>query len=82
MMYDVMVREGYNEKGKQIVNVYRYHDTILNMCLRNIQNAGAYIYAVTALHMTPEQKEKRRIEKMRDQEQEMVHSIDEADTGE
>lgn len=60
MIFDVMVREGFNEKGKMVINVYRYHDTILSKCIRNIQESGAYVYAVIPLFRNKYTQEKNK----------------------
>lgn len=49
MIFDVMVRSGWNENGKPVISVYRYHDSKLGECLRNIQEAGQYIITVIPL---------------------------------
>ena len=49
MILEVMVREGYNRLGKQMVNNYRYHDSQLSYVIRNMQNMGVYITGVTPL---------------------------------
>jgi len=46
MMFDVMVKEGDNEKGKQIVQVYRIHYCKLNGYLRELQVYGKFIIGV------------------------------------
>ena len=49
MIFDVMIREGTNHLGKQMVNTYRYHDSQLSSCIRNIQNVNLYIVGVIPL---------------------------------
>jgi len=50
MVFDVMIREKVkNEAGKQIVIVYRMHDTVLSRCLREAQDEGRYIISVIPL---------------------------------
>lgn len=49
MIFDVMIQEGTNEAGKQIVNVYRVHDRMLSGYLREAQVYGKFIIAVIPL---------------------------------
>ena len=49
MIWDVMVRQGFNDKGKQIVYIYRVHKTNLNAYLRLVQDKGGYIISVNEL---------------------------------
>lgn len=49
MIFDVMVRTGMNENGKQVVNVFRVHDRILSQYLRQAQDSGKYIISVIPL---------------------------------
>ena len=58
MIFDVMIREGTNRLGKQMVNTYRYHDSQLSSCLRNLQNVGLYIVGVIPLFMTKKKEKK------------------------
>lgn len=54
MILEVMVREGHNAIGKQMVNTYRYHDSRLSHCIRSIQNCGYYIVGVIPLFRNKE----------------------------
>jgi len=49
MIFDVIIREGFKGDHKQIINVYRVHDSILSKCLREAQNDGKYIISVIPL---------------------------------
>lgn len=49
MIFDVIIREGINEVGKDVLNVYRIHDKILSSYLRKVQNEGKYIISVIPL---------------------------------
>lgn len=49
MIFDVMVKVGENESGKQVVSVFRTHDSNLSAYLREVQGMGHYIIAVIPL---------------------------------
>lgn len=49
MVFDVMIREKFNEAGKQVIIVYRMHDAVLSRCLQEAQNEGRYIISVIPL---------------------------------
>jgi hypothetical protein len=49
MIFDVMIREGYNDKGKQIISISRIRDISLNLYLRKVQDEKKYIISVTPL---------------------------------
>lgn len=49
MIFDVMLKEGENENGKQVVNVYRVHDKVLSKYLREAQVYGKEIVGVIPL---------------------------------
>lgn len=49
MIFDVMVREGYNAAQKQRINVHRVHDSRLGEFIRKVQDAQQYVYSVIPL---------------------------------
>lgn len=49
MIFDVMIQEGTNENGKQIVQVHRVHDRVLSRFLRDSQIYGKFIIGVIPL---------------------------------
>ena len=49
MIFDVMIREGHNADGKQIVKVLRVHDSELSKYLRHVQDEEYYIVSVRPL---------------------------------
>ena len=49
MIFDVMIREGHKEDGKQIVSVFRIRDKDLSKYLRQQQDCGKYILSVIPL---------------------------------
>jgi hypothetical protein len=55
MVFDVMTRIGKNAAGKDILNVYRVHDSILSRYLREAQDCGKYIVSVIPLFRKKEQ---------------------------
>ena len=55
MICDVMVRQGFNDKGKQIIFVSRIHDSSLGTYLRLVQDKGGYIISVIPLFRKKEQ---------------------------
>lgn len=57
MIFDVMVREGFNHRNKQMVNTYRYHDSQLNNSLRKMQELGCFIIGVIPLFRSKEDKQ-------------------------
>lgn len=61
MVFDVMVREGYTDSGKMIINTYRVHDSGLSQYLRNVQDAGSYIFSVIPLFRSKiDEREERK----------------------
>lgn len=61
MIFDVMVREGFNAVGKQIISVLRIRDISLNVYLRKVQDEKKYIIAVIPLFRKREEVVKRYI---------------------
>lgn len=57
MIFDVMVRQGFNAVGKQIISVSRIRDSSLNMYLRKVQDEKKYILAVIPLFRKKENRE-------------------------
>lgn len=55
MIFDVMVRQGFNQSQKQIVSVSRIRDISLNLYLRKVQEEGKYIISVIPLFRKKEQ---------------------------
>ena len=49
MIFDVMIKAGKNEAGKDVYNVYRVRDSALSAYLRNVQDVGHYIVSVIPL---------------------------------
>lgn len=49
MVFDVMIREGYNDDGKVIIKVDRVHQMMLSSYLRREQDEGKYVFAVIPL---------------------------------
>lgn len=74
MIFDVIVRQGYNDKGKQVINVSRIHDAGLNTYLRIVQDKGGYIISVIPLFRVKRQEKKEEINR---QTQEMVDFAEE-----
>lgn len=62
MMFDVMTRIGKNVVGKDIVNVYRVHDSTLSKYLRETQDCGKYIVSVIPLFKKKEAIKEIKIE--------------------
>lgn len=56
MIFDVMVREGYNAANKQRINVHRVHDSRLGEFIRKVQDAQHYVYSVIPLFRNRFQK--------------------------
>jgi hypothetical protein len=59
MIFDVMIREGFKDGHKQIINVYRVHDAVLSKSLRDAQNDGKFIISVIPLFRHKEQNKKQ-----------------------
>jgi len=75
MIFDVTVREGFNKKGKQIINISRIHDTGLSIYLRLVQDKGGYIINVTPLF----RRKKETIEVIQQYKEDMASDIDPID---
>lgn len=74
-MFDVMVREGFNDKGKQIINVYRWHDTRLSEYLRDVQNNGKFIISVIPLFRHKKELDKETIEAIQEFKKEIIGGV-------
>jgi hypothetical protein len=57
-----MLKEGINEVGKDILNVYRIHDKILSSYLRKVQNEGKFIISVIPLFRQKKEEVKEQLE--------------------
>jgi hypothetical protein len=62
MIFDVMVEEAVNSNGKQIIFVYRVHDSMLSRYLRELQIQGKYIIGVIPLFKNRFKKEDEKNE--------------------
>lgn len=49
MMFDVMIRDGFNDRGKAIVSIHRVRDNNLAYFLREQQDLGKYVLSVIPL---------------------------------
>ena len=66
MIFDVIVRQGYNESGKQIITISRIHTISLDLYLRKVQNEGKYIISVRLLIPLFKKREQSRINEQED----------------
>lgn len=72
MIFDVIIREGFNDKGKQIINVFRIHDTSLSAYLRSVQDKGGYIISVIPLFRKKEEPSREVVEAIKQFKKELT----------
>lgn len=49
MIFDIIIKDGVNENGKDIYKVNRVHDRDLSKLIRDIQDSGKYIFSIIPL---------------------------------
>jgi len=78
MIFDVIVREGFNEKQKEMYKIYRVHISLLSRFVREKQDDRKYIYSIRLL--VPLHWNKKR-EEMQQAVNEVVNELHGIHTG-
>lgn len=49
MIFDVIIREGFNEENKPVLMTRRVHDSTLSNFVRDVQDSGKYVFGIIPL---------------------------------